>query len=63
MELHHSIYIACQVNQFDIVKFLTSNPQCDKEAKHKYGDRPLHIACETSDNVELVRHLVEVAGC
>ena len=58
-----SLHIACQRNEFEIVKFLTSKPECDHEAGDKDGDRPLHIACMFSGNVELVRYLVEEAGC
>ena len=58
-----SLHIACEKNQLEIVKFLTSKPECHHEAEEKYGDRPLHIACMFSGNVELVRYLVEEAGC
>ena len=63
MTLLPSLHIACKKNQLEIVKFLTSKPECHHEAEEKYGDRPLHIACMFSGNVELVRYLVEEAGC
>ena len=48
--------------KWDIIKFLTSRPNCDIEAEVKDGNRILHLACEHG-SVDLVKHLVEVAGC
>ena len=58
-----SLHIACHKNQLEIVKFLTSKPECNREAGDESSNRPLHIACTLSGNVELVRYLVEEAGC
>ena len=58
-----SLHFACKKNQLEIVKFLTSKPECNREAEDKYGNRPLHIAYMFSDNVELVKYLVKEAGC
>ena len=57
------LHLACSKNQLEIVKFLTSKPESNYEAVDKNGDRPLHIACLPTDNVDLVRYLVEEAGC
>ena len=58
-----SLHIACEKNQLEIVKFLISKPKCIQESPNKFGDLPLHRACGFSGNVELVRYLVEEAGC
>ena len=60
---HTSLHIACEKNQLEIVKFLTSKPKCNRESVSKLGNKPLHLACGLSGNVELVRFLVEEAGC
>ena len=57
-----SFHIACEKNKLEIVKFLTSKPECNHEAGDKFGNLPLHLACGFSGNVELVRYLVEEAG-
>ena len=36
---------------------------CDVEAKDRDGNRPLHLACAFINNINLVKHLVEVARC
>ena len=57
------LHIACINNKYDVVWFLTSNQNCDVEAKKgDDGNRPLHLACKHG-SVDLVKHLVEVAGC
>ena len=58
-----SLHWACEKNQLEIVKFLTSKPECNRESANKFGNLPLHLACGFSGNVELVRYLVEEAGC
>ena len=58
-----SLHWACEKNQLGIVKFLVSKPECNRESLTKFGNLPLHIACGFSSNVELVRYLVEEAGC
>ena len=58
-----SLHMACLKNQLEIVKFLTSKPECNRESPNKFDYRPLHVACSLSGNVELVRYLVEEAGC
>ena len=49
-------------HKWEIIKFLTSRPNCDIEAEVNDGNRILHLACEHG-SVDLVKHLVEVAGC
>ena len=57
------LLVACEKDQVEIIEFLISKPECDKEAEDQLGDRALHIVCEFTGNRELVRHLVEVVGC
>ena len=49
-------------DDYDIVKFLSSKQECDVEVEDEDGNRILHLACEHG-SVNLVKHLVEVAGC
>ena len=58
-----ALHWACEKNQLEIVKFLISKPECNRESANKFGNLPLHLACCFSGNVELVRFLVEEAGC
>ena len=56
------LHFACKDGHFEIVKFLTNHPQCNKEVKDKNNDRPLHKACE-SGNLDIIRHLVSNKHC
>ena len=58
-----ALHIACKWNDLQIVKFLTSKPDCDREIEDKYGQKPLYIACTQSNNIDLVKYLVDEAGC
>ena len=49
-------------HKWEIIKFLTSRPNCDIETKVNDGNRILHLACQHG-SLDLVKHLVEVAGC
>ena len=49
-------------HKWEIIEFLTLRPNCHIEAEVKDGNRILHLACEHG-SVDLVKHLVEVAGC
>ena len=58
------LHCACEKNQIEIVRYLTSLSSCDIEIEDNHGNRPLHIACiNGSNNVELVKHLVEIVQC
>ena len=58
-----SLHIACEKNKIEIVQFLTSQSECNREDVNNDGQRPLHLACEFPGNLDLVKHLVEVAKC
>ena len=58
-----SLHIACKRKQLKIIRFLTSKTNCNREADDKYGQKPLYLACAHSCNIDIIRHLVEVAGC
>ena len=49
-------------DDYDIIKFLSSKQECDVEVVDEDGNRILHLACQHG-SVDLVKHLVEVAGC
>ena len=57
------LHCACEKNQIEIVRYLTSLSSCHIEIENNDGNRPLHIACLFSNNIELVKHLVEIAQC
>ena len=57
--LHYSV----KLGYLNIVEFLITNVGFDLEALDQKGQRPLHVACEYSDNVDLVKYLIEVGGC
>ena len=58
-----SLHLACNRNQLEIVKFLTSKAECNRKFANKFGNLPLHLAYGFSGNVELVRYLVKEADC
>ena len=58
-----ALHIACKRKELQIVKLLTSKPDCDHEIEDKYGQKLLYMACTQSNNIELVKYLVDEAGC
>ena len=60
--LHSPSYSLCK-SHLEIVKLIASKPECNKEAKDKYGNRPIHVAAKFSSNTDLISYLVEVACC
>ena len=58
------LHFAClnQLSGVKIVQFLFSKWEWNIEETDTTGYRPLHLACEDG-SVDLVKHLVEVAGC
>ena len=54
---------ACEKNHLGVVKYLITKMKCNLEAGDRNSDRPLHIACALSGSIDLVRYLINAAGC
>ena len=57
------LHKACEKNHLEVVKFLVTEIKCDLEAEDEDSNRPLHLACFLSGNVDLVSYLIKVVGC
>ena len=57
--LHHAVTLG----DVNIVHYLIHNIGYNPDIKDVNGQTPLHIACSYSDNIELVRYLVERCCC
>ncbi|XP_019856403.1 PREDICTED: ankyrin-1-like [Amphimedon queenslandica] len=56
---HVAAYGACEGGHVPVVLYLTSLPQCNVAAKTSNGSTVLHITCEYSDSLSILKNLVE----
>ncbi|XP_019860233.1 PREDICTED: ankyrin-3-like, partial [Amphimedon queenslandica] len=53
------LHKACEGGHVPVVLYLTSLPQCNVVAKTSNGSTVLHITCEYSDSLPILKYLVE----
>lgn len=56
------LHLACWGSHFEVVKCLTSHPECDLEVENNNKEIPLHVATQLGD-IDIVHHLVKEKHC
>ena len=55
--------MAAARGSLDIVQYLINDRKCDPQCPGQFGRTLLHVACQTANNLSIVKYLVEEAGC